>query len=60
MKKEQNTTDKDNYVKMEAVPYGLMFQAAFVDNKWILASPNNCYLNDKTFGSNCTVYDKFE
>ena len=51
---------KDNFIKMEAVPYGLMFQAVYLKDKWVLASPNNCHLNNKTFGSNINVLDKFE
>jgi len=51
---------KSNFIKMEAVPYGLMFQAVYINDKWILASPNNCHLNTKTFGSTVTVIDKFE
>ena len=50
---------KENFLKMEAVPYGLMFQAIQINNKWILSSPNNCNLNSMTFGSNITVFDKF-
>ncbi len=38
-------TMKRESVKLEAVPYGMLFQAVCVDGEWILASPNNCNLN---------------
>jgi hypothetical protein len=42
---------EDVFIKMEPIPYGIMFQAVYVDKQWVFASPNNCYLNDKCFGS---------
>ena len=47
-------------VKLEAIPYGLMFQAVCVEGNWVLSSPNNCYLNDMKFQGKCTVFEKFE
>ncbi len=60
MKTEDRVKNDKNFVRMEAVPYGLLFQAVCVEGLWTLASPNTCFLNDKTFGSECSVFDKFE
>ena len=60
IKLDNGKNGPSNYLRLQAIPYGILFQAVYMDSQWVLASPNNCSLNDMTFGSNTTVIQKFE